>query len=331
MAGGQAQVMTSTFEANSVSCQSCTNEIGGGLRLTSTQAVTITASRFIANSAWNGGGIDFNSCATGARRPLAIERSTFQYNFGQYGGGLKAACAEARVKESHFEGNFSGGGRGGGLYVTYDSAQPGRSTLRLEGSTLIDNIGQAGSALQLERLTNFLLLNNIIADNNLTWHDPSGAVEISCAANTIGGLVHNTLAHNTGSQWGSVGVMVYGSSGAVVNLDNNIIVSHTVGVSTTPGVTVTLVGTLFGTGAWANVLNHGGTGQFVLGPTVWGDPDFADPPARDYHIGASSAAIDRGIEQHFFIDIDNQPRPIGLPDIGADEWGTLAYLPLILK
>ncbi len=54
-----------------------------------------------------------------------------------------------------------------------------------------------------------------------------------------------------------------------------------------------------------------------------GNPDFVSPgsPNFDYHIGASSAAINRAVGSTTANDIDNQSRPIdGVSDIGADEY-----------
>lgn len=64
-----------------------------------------------------------------------------------------------------------------------------------------------------------------------------------------------------------------------------------------------------------------------------GDPDFIDPPAGDYHIGPSSAAINQGIDAGVTDDIDGGRRPIGsAPDIGADERpGYLVYSPSVTK
>lgn len=63
-----------------------------------------------------------------------------------------------------------------------------------------------------------------------------------------------------------------------------------------------------------------------------GDPRFVDPAGGDYHLGAGSAAIDVGVDAGVTIDIDGDPRPLGLPDIGADEYVVARIrLPLILR
>ena len=61
-----------------------------------------------------------------------------------------------------------------------------------------------------------------------------------------------------------------------------------------------------------------------------GAPLFQDPGADDYHITELSPAIDQGTDVGVADDYDGRRRPIGLPDIGADEWGLPLHLPLLV-
>ena len=80
-----------------------------------------------------------------------------------------------------------------------------------------------------------------------------------------------------------------------------------------------------------------GFGNIITGTVnIWGDPDFLDYEAGDYHIGENSAARDEGVDVGVNIDFDYQPRPYHEPDIGADEYwepGALKtiYLPTITR
>jgi uncharacterized repeat protein (TIGR01451 family) len=131
-------------------------------------------------------------------------------------------------------------------------------------------------------------------------------------------MYHNTVADNT-----PVGIR----AGHNVNLTlaNNVLVSHTVGITTASGYgyPVVLADHTLHDGIGTYVDTSGG-GTVVTTNDVIGDPAFVDPVAGDYHIGPGSAAIDTGIFTGVTVDIDGDPRPIyGTPDIGADEWRPL--------
>ena len=80
-----------------------------------------------------------------------------------------------------------------------------------------------------------------------------------------------------------------------------------------------------------------GFGNIITGTVnIWGNPDFADPDAGDYHIGSDSDAIDKGVDAGVPLDFDYQPCRYQVPDIGADEYwppGALKtiFLPLITR
>ncbi len=61
--------------------------------------------------------------------------------------------------------------------------------------------------------------------------------------------------------------------------------------------------------------------------TLTGDPRLD----ADYRLRAGSAAIDTGTPSAATDDIDGQHRPIGLPDIGAEEWQLTVFVPLVLR
>jgi hypothetical protein len=173
------------------------------------------------------------------------------------------------------------------------------------------------------------LINNLIVDNHATNCCGSG---LHIAGVTSLRLLHNTIARNTGA--GGIGLSVLGNS--TVAMTNTILVSQTVGINVQTGSTTTLEATLWGSGAWANGSDWEGDGAINHNNDYWGNPDFVDYLAGDYHIGEYSAARDKGINAGVMTDIDFHPRPYQDPDIGADEYwppGALKFisLPLILK
>jgi len=107
------------------------------------------------------------------------------------------------------------------------------------------------------------------------------------------------------------GGMVYlGTAGLVSAVSN----AGGLGIITA-GSTATLDATL-----WGNDTDWAGAGTIITGNhNYWGDPDFLDPDAGDYHIGLGSAARDAGIDAGVLTDIDYQFRD-AQPDLGADEY-----------
>lgn len=175
---------------------------------------------------------------------------------------------------------------------------------------------------------NPIVTNNLFVDN---LADGSGSAIAITGGAPLSSLAHNTFARNYGGD-GS-GIHVY--SGTVV-MTNTLIVSHTVGLSVHDNATVFLESTLWGNGAWSNGLDWSGGGTINFSNNHRGNPDFVDPDAGDYHLASNSDAIDVGVDAGVMIDIDRQPRPYQIPDIGADEYwppGVLKYiyLPLVIK
>ncbi len=168
---------------------------------------------------------------------------------------------------------------------------------------MLDNATESGVVLWDSIGGGPTLVNNIVArsgSNTLTMHGNSAASVMTVT------LLHNTLV-GSGSGYG-----VYAQY-ANVCMTNTIVVSHTWGITST-------------TLADSNVLpDHtlfsGNAENGILGSSpVKGSPAFVDPAAADFHLGAGSAAIDRGVATWVTKDLDGEPRPIGLGyDIGADE------------
>lgn len=64
------------------------------------------------------------------------------------------------------------------------------------------------------------------------------------------------------------------------------------------------------------------------------DPLFVNGAQGDFHLIDCSPAIEAGVSglaAPIFTDIDGDPRAVGLPDIGADEYAIGIYLPVIVR
>ncbi|RLC95442.1 MAG: hypothetical protein DRI77_10040, partial [Chloroflexi bacterium] len=144
----------------------------------------------------------------------------------------------------------------------------------------------AGTAgIDLDNAGAFTVTNNIVADAN----GVSVLVENSAGP-------HNFIYHNT-LVGGSTGLVV--SSPLTATLANNIIVSHTVGITATPGAVLAVSRALL----WGNGSDPiSGTGVITQAPL------FVAPAAQDYHILASSPAVNAGIEVGVSRDVDGDPR-----------------------
>lgn len=231
------------------------------------------------------------------------------------GGGALMATASTLTLERLFMinntsrgGNGSNGGDAGGgaMYFTRSStASPSKVT----GTNLIiaDNKSEAGMGIE-------------------RWGG-GGAI---FGQNTQLTLVHTTLARNsvlsTMLAPAIIALNYLGSSTADVSY--SIVADHT-GSGTAqdavwaqdPGTVINLDYTLFS----GNTSNTGSGSGGVVNSTneQTGSPDFVSPGSTnfDYHVGASSAAINQAVGSTTANDMDNQSRPIdGVSDIGADEY-----------
>lgn len=62
-------------------------------------------------------------------------------------------------------------------------------------------------------------------------------------------------------------------------------------------------------------------GNMTAQACYWDDPRFVDPTGGDFHLQANSACIDNGIQVDLSEDLDGNPRPVDVPDIGLDGTG----------
>ena len=288
-----------TLTGNTISGDTA-SDYGGGLNLHYSNA-TLTGNTIISNTASDyGGGLElYYSNATLTGNTISGNTATY-YD----GGGLRLEGSDATLTGNTIVSNTAGY-NGGGLYL-------GSSDATLTGNTIINNTAtRSGGGLYL--LSSDADLQNDIVADNAAGNDGGGLyIEGSSPV-----LRHLTLARNRGNA--GVSITEYdgwGTTYSHVVLTDTILVNHTVGINVTSGNTATLEATL-----WANGTDWGGTGTITTGEiNLWGDPRFVDPDAGDYHILATSAAVDAGVDVGITNDIDGDPRPVAFGyDIGADE------------
>jgi parallel beta-helix repeat protein len=282
---------------NTVTSNTAANN-GGGLFLSSSNPV-LDGNRIAGNTA---GGSDTLDGGGGLylRRsnPVLVGNAVVSNTAAADGGGFYIYSSNAALQSNWIAGNAATDGGGAALY---DSA----STV-LGGNTLFSNAASAnGGGVHLYR-SDTTLRNNVVAENQAGTAG-SGIYVYSGAPE----LIYTTVADN-GDGDGS-GLYVSGSAPTLVN---TILVSQTVGVVATAGNAATLDGVLWS----GNGANTGGAGTIIATNDVTGTPDFVAPAHGDYHILATSTAVDNGVAHDYALDIDGDYRPLAAPpDLGADE------------
>jgi uncharacterized repeat protein (TIGR01451 family) len=93
------------------------------------------------------------------------------------------------------------------------------------------------------------------------------------------------------------------------------------GITLTAGNSASLESTLW----YSNGADWAGSGTITASNNYTGNPAFLDPAGGDYHLGSTSAAINKGIAAGVPFDIDGEIRD-GIPDLGADEFLGLSKL-----
>ncbi len=294
---------------------------GGGLS-TSGQLI-LTGTQFISNSAMlDGGGAWANSGAI-------LTNGHFERNLSSEGngGGLAAPLGHLTLNDSdnRFVGNTAGLDGGGAF--SFDAT--------LVGGRFENNLAQShGGGLRVRR--SLILTNSAFINNNAAAL--GGGVVISNTSGRTNRLVNGLFARNRAGQNGAslyldtngsvnilhatiasptlaTGQAIY-INGGVANITNTIIASHTTDIEVNPGATVNEDYNLFDDGP--NFVN---AGTLNTGPnSLAGNPAFLDPANDDYHLMASSVAINSGTDAGVTTDFEGDLRPGGTGfDIGYDE------------
>jgi hypothetical protein len=289
---------------------------------------------FAANSTPQGGGGGVALHASGGV-PVNVAENVFDSNSANEGGGLWVDNSSARINKNTFIGNTALIGGGLALYLggpTNPDGSVGTVSL-LNENIIVSNTAERGGGLAItdDGSGSATLTNTVIAGNQASIE---GAGVFITSAPSVR-LLQTTLAHNVGGDGSGVTLGWYdwqGTGASTVAMTNTILANQSVGLSVNGGNTVTVNGVLW----YADPITVSQSVTATVG--VWnqhkGDPAFLDPANGDYHIGATSAARDAGVDSGVTRDIDGQTRPMGLAwDLGADEFFErfMRYLPLVLR
>lgn len=232
-------------------------------------------------------------------------------------------------------------GTGGGLLL--------RGDVWVDSNTILDNVATVqpcvgwvcandmqGGGIFIGNQSVVTLTNNVIARNayadapHATYDNGGGAIYIGgqttyteCRVT----LYHNTIADNL-----SPALL---SESAGMMLSHTILSGHNVDVETildSSGVSPLPLTVLDYTLWWPTQGLDARDGSVITtAHDSVGDPHFWSSGPRHYHLGARSAALDRGPGVGVDVDIDGNSRPLGLAyDLGADE-SLLLYVPMVLR
>jgi hypothetical protein len=321
---------------------------GGGIylwELYGDYGVLIENTTVVSNSAPEvglGGGL----YADDVYAPITINQSVLQDNTASSSGGGLGLLYNIQdlvtIVETDFASNtaqtsWGGGARirlapNGELHMDRVRFQDNQADSR--GAAIL--LDASGEAVPQARLTNLILSGNRITATAPTAADAVVHVD-GQFSNLEVTLAHVTAADNQAPTFLYVEPSSYGSGEAVTaTLKNVLVVSFTnaFAAQELAGNRVLIHHTNTLTDNVTTLhQNMGGSPTFVAVGTRSGDPKLD----ATYHLQASSAAIDAGVNAGVTTDIDGEARPDRcFYDIGADEFITgeqceQVYLPLVLR
>jgi len=279
---------------------------GGGLGADGTMDITINGSRFQDNHATHEGGGMYIFQPDG---PLTITGSFFNNNVSKYGG----SAIKANVTDS-------------GEALQIDRVQMANNRSDRHGTALY--IEQQGSSSVTARLSNLIFNGN--SANNPDLNSTANVLKITHTKVFDVFLEHITASDNPSGTFLVAESDDDEGDSLTVAVNNSLINSFTnvfSGLQRGNGILqIDYNRTLF-----ENVTNiqvtAGGAVTFNESESIFGSAKL-DPT---YHLLSDSDAIDAGFISQITHDFDDDARSDEEPDIGADEYRSRIYIPIIFQ
>ena len=302
---------------------------GGGINVKESDSLTIDDNTIYSNTAalagaGYGGGISLSDTQ------VSMSGNTIRENVGGgssepgSGGGVFIRKSEAALSHNWVVSNtasLNGIAYGGGVYIE-------DSTVAMQGDTLLYNTGTFSTTaadysdgLVLHNQGSLTATNVLIARNS----SPGGAEAIHLYSGTVPTstvvFVNSTVASNT---YRGLACAVGGSGALHLDVVNSILWGN--------GDELYNCGLAYVSLAYSDIEDTGNTGTGVIHQ----NPLFVDAAHDDFHLQLGSPCIDAGAGPAIYSSVpnddwDEEPRPIVGYDIGADEAGGHAYLPMVLR
>jgi hypothetical protein len=314
--------------------------LGGAMGIESGAVVTLTRVTATGNQVTGGPGAQFGG--------------------GGFGGALFVENAHLTIADSLVQSNVARGantvhggfGGGGGVMFFNSSGRVDRTRILANNATsgnsspgqLAGSVGGGGLYLWRNNpavaLPVLPVVNTVLADNSVALgqgNNPGGGGAGVFVQGLTADLTHVTLARNQLGPGLVVGQAVAvieapGVSTTTANLNYSVVADHVAATAGATALVVSQTNTLnLSNGAFAGNTHNVNDNSIPLPPgsitglgsmlTV-GTASFASPgpPHHDYHLNAGSPLRDAANGTTMALDMDNQPRVDGRPDIGADEF-----------
>jgi hypothetical protein len=229
--------------------------------------------------------------------------------------------------------NRSYNNRANGIHMNGDASLGGDgiiSNALVSGNIIYGNGAGGGSGINMDGVQNSRIENNLLYDNHASG---ISLYSIDGGGGSTGNVVaNNTIYQASNGRWavnirdGSTGntlrnnILLHpGSRGAISVWDDSLAGFTSDYNAVTDRFTLTDGDSALTLNQWRSA-----TGQDVHSLIATPAQLFANVGGNDYHLSATSPAINRGTTfQAAIIDLDGKPRPIGAAiDLGAYEFGS---------